>query len=389
MSFRTWTDIQGHAAQIGVLRRICASDQPAHGYLFEGPDGVGKRVVAWALAARLACETPNAQQGACGACRSCHALMRGEHPDLSLLERDGANIKIAQVRDALKPLRFEPVLGRAKVLIVDDADALREEAANALLKTLEEPPSRTHFILVSSKPQLLLGTIRSRTQTLRFGDLDALDIEAVLRAEGQEPDLVAMAAPLAEGSVSRARSLCDPEWLAAVDRLTRFVLGLGAGNPLRVADAVAGVGKTLEGLTLHESPDDQPLSAAPTASAAEAKALARAERKGTKVAAPKTRQSTAGARLKGLDRTGLRWALDVTRTVLRDAMLVAAGMDVSEVALSRHAEGLKKLANRAEPTSIALAVDVCMNGEAGLVLNPNPRLALESAWLEVDRLLRH
>ena len=388
MSFRSWTDVRGHTAQIGVLRRICASQQPAHAYLFEGPDGVGKRVVAWALAARLTCEAPNDVSGACGACRSCHALQRGEHPDLTLLERDGVSIRIGQVRDALKPLRFEPVLGRAKVLIVDEADTLREEAANALLKTLEEPPSRTHFILVTARSQLLLGTIRSRSQTVRFGDLDSADIEAVLIAEGADPSLVAMAAPLAEGSVSRARTLCDPKWLAAVDRLTTFILGLGAGDPLRVADTVAGLGRTLEGLTLHESPDDSPLTASPTATAAEAKALATAERKGGQPATVKAAPTAVVTQLKGLDRVGLRWALDVTRTVLRDAMLVGAGVPVHTLPLARHGEALVALSTRAEPRAIAAAIDVCLAGEAGLVLNPNARLALEAAWLEIDRLMR-
>ncbi|MCO4760068.1 MAG: DNA polymerase III subunit delta' [Myxococcales bacterium] len=389
MSYATWSDVRGHSAQIGVLQRICASAQPAHAYLFEGPDGVGKQMVAWALAARIACEAPTADQAACGECRSCHSLQRGEHPDLKVLKKDGASIRIGQVRDALKPLRFEPVLGRAKVLIVDDAHLLREEAANALLKTLEEPPSRTHFILVTSRAQLLLSTIRSRSQVVRFAELDTQDVAAVLLAEDQPADLVAMAAPLAEGSVVRGRTLCDPDWLAAIDRLVRFVLGLGAGNPLRIGDAVAGLGGTLDGLSLQISPEQQPMVAAPTASISEAKALAQAEKKGRSAPKKLASKPESGTRLKGLDRVGLSWALDVTTTVLRDAMLVATGMDPDEVPLSRHAEGLLNMRDRTHAAAIAKAIDACLATEASLVLNPNPRLALEATWLEVDRAIRH
>ncbi len=394
MSFRTFADIQGHGAQLDVLRRICASEQPAHAYLFEGPEGVGKRTVAWALACRLACERPDPVAGACGACRSCHAAQRGEHPDLTLLERDGASIRIGQVREALKRLRYEPVVGQVKALIVDDADLMREEAANALLKTLEEPPSRTHFVLVTSRPALLLGTIHSRSQSLRFAELATEDVAAVLRAEGVDAGLVAMAAPLSEGSVSRARTLCDPEWLRAVDDLVRFLLGLGQGSPLRVAGAVETLGGALEGLAMGAAPEEVASEAAPTASVTEARALAKAERSGapakrkSKKALAAEKEAAAGPRLKGLDRVGLAWALDVTRAVLRDAMLVAAGQPAAALPLARHADALEAFAGRTHAGHLAAALDVCLATEAGLVLNPNVRLALESTWLEVDRLVR-
>lgn len=344
MVWQTFESIRGHGAQIDVLQRICDSEQPAHAYLFEGPAGVGKQTVAWALAAYLACLQPR-QNGPCGDCRSCRALQRGEHPDITLLSRDGANIKIAQVREALKRLRFEPVLGRAKVLLLEDADRLREEAANALLKTLEEPSRGTHFILLTSKPQLLLDTIRSRVQALRFGPLPSEEVQSLLVAEGFEPADASIAAALAMGDLGRARTLCNPDLLAVVDEVVRFVLELDRTPPSAAALFVEAHTARLAGV-----------------------------------------DGSKGVRAK-LDRERLAWTLDVIRAVLRDVMLAASGIDTATLPHARYQEALDATSNRVEALDVARVLESIDRLEENLVYNPNPRISLEAEFVTAARVL--
>jgi DNA polymerase III subunit delta' len=344
MVWQTFEAIAGHGAQIDVLRRICASEQPSHAYLFEGPTGVGKQTVAWALAAHLACLEPSVD-GPCGACRSCRSLQRGEHPDVSVLSRDGANIKISQVREALKRLRFDAVLGRAKVLLIEDADRLREEAANALLKTLEEPSEGTHFVLVTSKPQLLLDTIRSRVQALRFGPLPVQDVQALLVADGHDPGDASIAAALALGDLGRARALCNPDLLAVVDEVVRYVLELDRAAPSSAALFV-------EQHTARLASVD----------------------------------GSKGVRAK-LDRERLAWTLDVVRAVLRDVMLAASGIAAETLPHARYKEGLAATSERVEAVAVARVLESIDGLEENLVYNPNPRIALEAQLVTAASLL--
>ena len=346
MTWQRFSDIRGHSAQIDVLLRICASRHPAHAYLFEGPQGAGKQTVAWALAGRLACLQADGAQEACGQCRSCHALQRGEHPDIALLSRDGANIKIGQVREALKRLRYEAVLGKAKALIIEDADKLREEAANALLKTLEEPTAGTHFILVTSRPQLLLDTIRSRVQVLRFGGLSSDDLRALLVAEGHSEQHARLAAPLAEGDLGRARTLCDPDLVGVVEDVAAFVLRLDQVTASQAADFVETLTAAL--LRVHGG------------------AKARAT----------------------LDREKLAWALDVIRAVLRDVMVAGAGIDVDTLPHAMFARPLSAMAERVEPRDVAAVLGDIDHLEEELVYNPNPRIALQAALVGAASQLR-
>lgn len=377
MALVTFADVRGHTAQIEVLRRICASAQPAHAYLFEGPEGVGKQTVAWALAARLACLRAKGNGDACGRCRSCRALVRGEHADLGLLQKDGTGIKIDQVRSALKRLRFEPVLGRCKTLIVESADLLREEAANALLKTLEEPPPDTHFILLSSRPQRLLRTIISRCQALRFSQLAPEDVRSLLVDEGHPADVAAVAAALSEGSLARARPLCHADWLQAVDEVAQFTLSLDSRPVSDAAGFVEAFSSRWAELEKVGAPDETPDEPAPTSSVADARALAR----GLPPAVKKKRAAPA-RKGRGLDREGLVWAADVIRVVLRDALLVAGGLSAHDLPHARYAEALEHLADGAGCAGILGALQACDQLDERLTFNPNARLSLEALLVQ-------
>ena len=163
-------EIIGHQQTLAALKRARETDAFHHAYLFAGPDGVGKRRVAEWVAALVNCDEVGAP---CGACRSCHRVLDPEatHPDVLILEPDGRQITIAQVRELIRTVPYPPIEATYRVVIIDPADAIGEAAANALLKTLEEPPSKTRFVLVSSRPDALLITIRSRCQRITFGRL--------------------------------------------------------------------------------------------------------------------------------------------------------------------------------------------------------------------------
>ena len=205
-------DVVGHERPIRALRRAWAGGRLHHAYLASGPEGVGKRAVAWALAALVNCEAPVGEgesSDACGRCPSCLKLRAGQHPDVTQVQPDGRAIKIDQVREIQAATRFRPYEGRARVFIIERAETLRIEAANALLKTLEEPRGDTMFMVISDQPHRLLSTIVSRCQPLRFGALSATEVVSALKASGHSAPLDPVLARLASGSVGRALSLAE------------------------------------------------------------------------------------------------------------------------------------------------------------------------------------
>ena len=180
MPFR---DISGHRHLFGMMGRAVERGTLPPSLVFAGPDGVGKRRAAVALAQLLNCLSPRHEPApdACGECAACRRIARGVHADVLVVEPgDTGSIKVDQVRDAVERSAYRPFEGRRRVVIVDDADAVLPEAQNALLKTLEEPPAASTFILVTSRPDMLLPTVRSRCQQTRFGRLAPADVAAVL-----------------------------------------------------------------------------------------------------------------------------------------------------------------------------------------------------------------
>jgi DNA polymerase-3 subunit delta' len=235
---------------VQTLRRAIASGHVHHAYLFDGPDGVGKERTAFGLAQALVCERrAQGSADACGLCGACtRAVPRaGErrpiHPDVVVIERglydpaaigrrspEAQDISIDQVRAlVLARAAFAPYEGRAKVFIVRRAEELSGSAANALLKTLEEPWARTQFVLLSSSADSLLPTIRSRTQRVRFGALPNEVVAQLLGERGIEPERAADIARLAGGSMTAALALTDVEASAQRDRfLSRAMAALKA-----------------------------------------------------------------------------------------------------------------------------------------------------------------
>lgn len=212
-----FADIIGHDAAKALLRSAILQNRVAHAYLFHGDDRIGKRLLALRLAQALLCETvPDDQEpDACGTCRACHQVEARTHPDFMVIEpdREQANpqIKIESIRDIEHQMIYRPLIGDRKVCVIDDADRMTIGAANALLKTLEEPPDHSLFVLVSSRPYALPATIRSRCQALRLTALAQTQVEAAVILKRELPPADAhFLAVLSDGQLGQALE-CDLE----------------------------------------------------------------------------------------------------------------------------------------------------------------------------------
>ncbi len=280
MSFR---EVTGHRSLLTLVSRAIAHDSLPPSLVFAGPEGVGKRRVAVAVAAALNCEAPvrarreavaagpstrggagrgraaapsetsdtsdqsdmlgmldNLEIDACGTCHVCRRIGRGVHADVMMIAPgDTGAIKIDQIREATERAAYRPFEGRRRLVIIDDADALVIEAQNALLKTLEEPPPASVFVLVSARPDMLVPTVRSRCQRLQFGRLTAAEVATLLmRAHGYNEENARAAAAAADGSVGRALAEGSSECALARDAAARVLRAVSApSDPRRRLDS--------------------------------------------------------------------------------------------------------------------------------------------------------
>ncbi len=213
MPFRS---LLGHTTTLSLLSRAAGAGTLPPSLIFAGPDGVGKRAAAVALAQALNCLTPapptdRLARDACGECAICRRIARGMHPDVTVIEPgDTGSIKIDVVREEIRKTTFKPFEGRRRVIVFNDAEGLGEDAQNALLKTLEEPPPGSVLILVAAQPHLLLATVRSRCPVVRFAPLGPAEVAQWLMREQAVPEARARAvAAVARGSLSVARETVE------------------------------------------------------------------------------------------------------------------------------------------------------------------------------------
>jgi len=259
-----------------MLRRAVLGERLAHAYLFRGPSGVGKKTLARAFGNYLNCLSPTPAQDACGHCSSCRKLQGNNHPDRLIIEPDGVAIKIAQIRELKRALSFPPLEANLRTVLLCDVHTMRREAANSLLKLLEEPPPGNLLILTGDAASEILPTITSRCQQIPFTSLpltqvaDKLTAEslaretaAALKAPSKKnlepprqyiisPEIAATLAALTDGSLGQARRLAESPLLELRRQIITRLLELRPGRP-ETAEAILSLAESSSESSEHLS----------------------------------------------------------------------------------------------------------------------------------------
>jgi DNA polymerase-3 subunit delta' len=209
-----------------MLKRTLVADRVPHAFIFKGPEGVGKKLFGRGFAAAVNCRD-SLTIGACGVCPSCRKFYSGNHPDFVVVTPEKGGIKINQVRKLSRDLSYPPYESAMRVVILEDVHAMRQEAANSLLKTLEEPPENNLLILTAESSREILATLTSRCQVIPFCRLGDGETAEILEKRGVDPKEALLLAHLFEGSPGRALLLKDTD---IVKLLQDIVAVLSAGS---------------------------------------------------------------------------------------------------------------------------------------------------------------
>jgi len=201
----SFDDVLGNSRVKKILKLALQKNRLPNSLLFHGPEGVGKRNLAFSLAKAVNCERRT--DDSCDECPACQAISAGRFPDVQEIKPSGPVIKVDHVREMRQAAYLRPMAGRKRVFIISDADKMNDESFNTVLKILEEPPSFSHFILVTDKLHLILPTIRSRCQALQFAPVSKEVIAGALREKGFGEDQARIGSLFVSGNLEKALEL--------------------------------------------------------------------------------------------------------------------------------------------------------------------------------------
>lgn len=348
-----------------------------HSWLFTGPPGSGRSVAARAFAAALQCERP--QRPGCGQCAACHTVLVGSHPDVTVVATNETFLRVERARELALAAASRPAAGRWRIMIVEDADRLNEQAADALLKTLEEPPPRTVWLLSAPTLDDLIVTVRSRCRHVRLGTPTVQAVaELLIRRDSIEPSMAHYAARAAQSHVGIAKRLATDE--AARSRRRRVT-----GIPLTLTSLGAALAAAAE--IVEEASDGASAVSGEDAAQARAQVL---RQLGADPAA-RTQPPAVRAHLKALDEEQKRVskrrqhdtidaALTDLASVYRDALVLGSGAGVEPVNAAELVQ-VRQLGRVLGPEELLLALEAITLARARLVANGAPLLVIEAMMI--------
>jgi DNA polymerase III subunit delta' len=367
MASRTaFDDLLGQPQVASFLSAAASSGSLAHAYLFVGPAGSGKKSAAKALACAIVCEDEG-----CGTCAACRRVRAGFHPDVRVFVPEGAaTYMVEQVRDLIHDVTLAPIEARSKVYIVDAAEALGQQAANALLKTLEEPPEDVVMILLATTFDSVLPTIASRCQIVRFARIAPATAVAMLTQRGFSPEEARAGLAASAGVVPRAL-----DFLRSKERREMRAGVLAALKDLGTMDAfdVEQWVRTL--LTSVKAP----LEELRATQAAELKE--RAEFLGGK-ASTKPIEDRHKRELTAREREGVNELLNIAESWLRDCLTLS--VDAAELVENADAvDTMEEIARVITPAAAVRALAAVTQARRRVAANVAPQLALEAMLFDI------
>jgi len=373
-------ELAGQERVVAQLRGALAGAM-THAWLFTGPPGSGRSVAARAFAAALLCEN-----GGCGHCPSCRQVRAGTHADLLLVRPEGLSYGVRQTRDLVLKAAGAPSGGRWLVVLFEDADRCTEQAANALLKAIEEPAPRTVWLLCAPSAEDLVTTIRSRCRvmTLRIPPSDAV-AKVLTERDGIDPAAALAAARAAQGHIGRARRLAtDAE--AAKRRAAVLRVPVQATSLGPALAAAASLVKTAEdeakAMTEQlDEPEREKLRQA-FGEGSTGKGVAKAMRGMT--GAMKDLEDRQKSRATRVKRDTLDGALLDLAAFYRDVFMVQLNADV-ELANADRADDLRRIAAGSTPEATLHRIQAIMRCRERLTLNVAPLLAVEEMTISLSR----
>ncbi len=226
-----FSDIIGQSVLVNSLKRAVEEDKVANGYIFCGPKGCGKKLTAFVFASALNCKGADREKP-CEVCSSCIKFINGNHPNIEIVKPTGATIKIKQMRDIISEVSKTSLEAGFKVIIIDNAEKMTHEAQDAFLKTLEEPPQNTVFLLLTENQHSLLPTIVSRCQVYNIKRISNNDMERYLKNHYKlDEDKVKLATAHSNGIIGRAvQILQDNDYINERNLYIKTIKMLFEGN---------------------------------------------------------------------------------------------------------------------------------------------------------------
>ena len=381
-----WAELVGQERTVQILREAAEAasarlsrgdaadtlraDAMTHAWLFTGPPGSGRSTTARAFAAALQC--PN---GGCAECSACHTSLAATHADVEVANTRTLSIGVADARDLVSRASRHPAGGRWQVMVVEDADRLTDNAANALLKAIEEPTPRTVWLLCAPAVEDVLPTIRSRCRHLSLRTPSTAAVAAVLvRRDGVDPAMAGFAARAAQGHIGRARRLATDEQ-ARLRRHDVMQLPLSLG---RVSAAITAAGDLVKAATEDVTEEVGVLATQETEDMKRALGVGLGTRQpGNASAQLKVLEDEQKKRATRAKRDGIDRALVDLAGFYRDVLAVQAGAAV-ELVNEEMRDAVTSLARHSTPEETLRRIDAVLAARAAIDVNVAPLLAVEA-----------